>query len=499
MSVRRTTLLGLLAALALPAAADKLDKDSKKWLEEVAPIVLPEEKQTYGELKDRAERAEFEKIFWARRDTNLETPENEYKTSTFDPRRAEADKRFKVAGKYGAQTDCGRLFVLFGEPDEVKKEPSDNPVPRPPETWTYRDRPGMTFKGGETKVSLDGECKLANPNAARELDRVAGNLVVNPNLAYKVVAGKITRLADLLPKPSPAQTLLKTPREDFPVAAQQAFVRAADGSTVILGLVKADAAALTVADEGGAKVAHVTVAAQVVDAEGRPKAFDERAVVAPVGADGSVVAGYRMFVKPGSYTLKFGLVDDKSGKGSLGSEAREVPALAGGELTGGTLLVLSDIEEETEKGPDGQCRDKASGQFATCGEVRDSKGRPARKLGDPQDPLGAFELGKSRLVPRFGNAFTTSESPIFFYTGSDGAVDAATGKPSVTVGLSLSKGPKMVAKAPEADFTESVIAGSVGPVPLEKYEPGTYTAKVKFHDNVSKKDVVVEANVEIRK
>lgn len=467
MSVRRTTLFGLLAALALPAAADKLDKESKKWLEDVAPIVLPEEKQTYGELKDRAERAEFEKIFWARRDTNLETPENEYKTSTFDPRRAEADKRFKVAGKYGAQTDCGRLFVLFGEPDEVKKEPSDNPVPRPPETWTYRDRPGMTFKGGETKVSLDGECKLANPNAARELDRVAGNLVVNPNLAYKVVAGKITRLADLLPKPSPAQTLLKTPREDFPVAAQQAFVRAADGSTVILGLVKADAAALTVADEGGAKVAHVTVAAQIVDAEGRSKAFDERTVVAPVGADGSVVAGYRMFVKPGSYTVKSGLVDDKSGKGALASESREVPALAGGELTAGTLLVLADIQDEA--------------------------------VADPKHPLDAFLLGKSRLVPRFGNAFTTSESPIFFYTGSDGAVDPATGKPSVTVGLSLSKGPKMVAKAPEADFTESVIAGSVGPVPLEKYEPGTYTAKVKFHDNVSKKDVVVEANVEIKK
>ncbi len=132
MSVRRTTLLGLLAALALPAAADKLDKESKKWLEEVAPIILPEEKQTYGELKDRGERTEFEKIFWARRDPDLETPENEYKTGTFDPRRADADKRFRVAGKYGAQTDCGRLFVLFGEPDEVKKEVSDVATSRPP-------------------------------------------------------------------------------------------------------------------------------------------------------------------------------------------------------------------------------------------------------------------------------------------------------------------------------------------------------------------------------
>lgn len=467
MSVRRTTLLGLLAALALPAAADKLDKESKKWLEEVAPIILPEEKQTYGELKDRGERTEFEKIFWARRDPDLETPENEYKTSTFDPRRADADKRFRVAGKYGAQTDCGRLFVLFGEPDEVKKEVSDVATSRPPETWTYKDKPNMTFVGGQTKVSLDGECRLANPNAARELDRIAGVLVVNPNLAYKVVAGRITKLADLLPKPSPAQTLLKTPRQDFPVAGQQAFVRAGDGSTVVLGLVKADASGLTVADEGGAKVAHVTVVAQAVDAEGRSKAFDERVVVAPVGADGSIVAGYRMFVKPGSHTLKFGLVDEKSGKGALQSEAREIPALAGGELAVGTLLVLADIQDNA--------------------------------VADPKHPLDAFLLGKSRLVPRFGNVFSPSESVLFFYTGSDGAVDPATGKPSVTVGLSLAKGPKMVAKAPESEFTESMVAGSVGPVPLEKYEPGTYTAKVKFHDNVSKKDVVVEAAVEIKK
>lgn len=467
MSVRRTTLLGLLAALALPAAAAKLDKDSKKWLEEVSPIILPEEKQTYTDLADRGERAEFEKIFWARRDPNLETPENEYRTATFDPRRAEADKRYKVAGRLGSQTDCGRLFVLFGEPDEVKKDVSDNPSSRMPETWTFRDRPPMTFVGGQTKIALDGECKLANPNASRELDRIAGNLVVNPNLAYKVVGGKLTKLADLLPKPSLAQTLLKAPRQDFPVAGQQGFVRAADGSTVVLGLVKADAAQLTLVDEGGSKVAHVTVTAQAVDAEGRSKAFDERAVVAPVGADGSVVAGYRMFVKPGSYTIKSGLVDEKSGKGALQSEPREVPNLAADELSGGTLLVLSDIQDDA--------------------------------VADPKHPLDAFLIGKTRLVPRFGNTFAPSESVIFFYTGSHGAVDPATGKANVTAGLSLAKGLKVVAKAPDTEYTENVFWGSVGPVPLDKYEPGTYTAKVKLHDHVAKKDVTVEANIEIKK
>ena len=149
MSVRRTTLLGLLAALALPAAADKLDKESKKWLEEVAPIILPEEKQTYGELKDRGERTEFEKIFWARRDPDLETPVNEYRTGEFDKRRAEADEKFKVGGK-GSQTDCGRIYILLGPPEEVKQREGSGV--RKPETWSYNQ--------GKAKIDLDETCRI---------------------------------------------------------------------------------------------------------------------------------------------------------------------------------------------------------------------------------------------------------------------------------------------------------------------------------------------------
>lgn len=512
MSVRRTTLLGLLAALALPAAADKLDKESKKWLEEVAPIILPEEKQTYSDLKDRAERAEFEKIFWARRDTNLETPENEYKTSTFDPRRAEADKRFKVAGRYGAQTDCGRLFVLFGEPAEVKKEPSDNPTPRPPETWTYR---GGTFRGGEVKIAVDGECKLINPSAGRELDRFAGGLIVNPTLAYKVQAGKVTKLADLLQAlKSPGQALLDNPRQDFEIEGQVAFVPAAEGSTVLLGLVRADGSNFPTVEEEGLRMAQVTVVSQIVDPQGR-RSTDERKVLAPIGADGKIVVGYRMFAKPsdavdvkvaadqstpepGDYrvvaklqphTLKFGLLDEKSKKGSAKTQPCEVPNLATGELAIGSVLVLSRIEDDS---PD-QCRDKQTGQFLPKIQCF------VRKLDDPQDPLGAFVLGKNRMVPRFGNIFSPNEEVTFFYMGAGGSADPSTGASSVTTGLTLSKGAKVVAKAPDSESAGAVIVGSVGPVPLEKYEVGTYTAKAKVRDNLSKKEVVAEVTFEIKK
>lgn len=469
MSVCRTWLVVLagLVAVAPPARADKLDKESKKWLDDVRAIVLPEEVVTYGQLKDRAERVEFEKIFWARRDPDLGTPENEYQAD-FLSKRAAADARFKVAGRVGSSTDCGRLLILFGEPDEVKKDDSgENRGPRSPETWTYKSRAGMNFAGGQALIALDADCKFGAAGVAAQLDRVAGTLILNPNLSYKVQAGKLTPLADLLPKPSPAQTLLKTPRQDFPLAGQSGYLKSAEGFSVLLGLARADSANLSVLDEGGKRVAAVTVVAQVLAADGHAVAFDQRTVVAPVAADNTVVVAYRIFLKAGKYTLRYGLVDDKTGKGSANSEAIDVPDLNKGELSVASVWVLADIVDH-----------------------------PAEP--DAKDPMGAFVLGKSLMLPRFGNAFSKTETPMFFYNVSDGAADPTTTKPSVTVGLTLAKGTKTLAKAPDQDFDMPYVASAVGPVPLDKYEPGFYTAKLKVRDNVTKKELIVEQGFEIK-
>jgi len=52
----------------------KMDKGTdKKWLDEVRPILLPDEDKTYKGLKEKGDRLEFQKIFWARRDPDLAT------------------------------------------------------------------------------------------------------------------------------------------------------------------------------------------------------------------------------------------------------------------------------------------------------------------------------------------------------------------------------------------------------------------------------------------
>ena len=43
---------------------------------------------------------------------------------------ADVDTRFRVAGKPGSATDCGRVYILLGAPDDVKRESGAAAGPR---------------------------------------------------------------------------------------------------------------------------------------------------------------------------------------------------------------------------------------------------------------------------------------------------------------------------------------------------------------------------------
>jgi hypothetical protein len=288
----------------------------------------------------------------------------------------------------------------------------------------------------------------------------------------------LVKLADQLPKPTAAQALLKTPRQDFPLSTQATFMKMSDGGSALLGLVHGDAAGLTVADAGGKKTTKVVVAAHAINEEGKVAAFAETPAVAEVGADGAFVASYRMQLKPGKYTLEAGALDEKNGKGSLAKTTIEVPSFNDGELSG-TLMILRNLEE-----------------------------LPETAKPDPQNPYSAFELPHgctagsgsciTRLVPVFGQAISKKEEPSFFYQYYDAAVDPATGKASLSAVFSLLKeGKTPVAKAPEQSFEGPVGGNVVGPVPLTKYEPGKYVVQLKITDKVAKKDRMLEVPFDI--
>jgi len=454
----------LLALLASNALAD-LDKNAKKWVDEVRPIILPEEEKSYKGLKNNADAAEFQKIFWARRDPNLDTPENEYQAE-YQKLVAEVDTKFKVAGRAGSQTDCGRLYILLGAPDAVKKETTSEVSFRSPEIWTYKDRPTMTFKGGSIDIPVDGTCMLPQGNRfGEQLNRLAEFKVVQTNLSYKFdPKGALVKLVDLLPKPTPVQALLKEPRKDFELTAKPIMeIRSQDGASVfVAGLIQGDASGLTVSDVGGKKMAKVVVSVHSSDKEGRVLKSMDREVTAEV-IDNKFVSGFGMPLRPGEHTMKVGAIDPKSSKGAVAQMTFKTQDY-GVELTVSPVMVLVDIQEGTTPAKD--------------------------------DPLFDFTFGATKFVPRYGNVFKKSES-VTLLAAIYGAQKDETGKISVVGGFQIIKDGKTLAKAPDQTYDVEPATPSAGPVPLGGYAPGKYIAQLRLRDNATKKDYVKETEFEV--
>ena len=473
MSARRSTFASVLALFLLPAPAvraDKLDKESKKWLEEeVAPIILPEEEKVFRDLKDKSDREEFQRIFWVRRDPDLDTPQNEFQAE-YQKVKAEADSRYRAGGRIGSTTDCGRVFILLGEPNEVKKL-TDAAItgPRMPEAWTYRDRPGITFAGGQIQITFDSDCQL--PQGGRmgdQLARIAEARIIHPNLDYRRGSdGKLTKLVDLLPKPTPAQALLKEPRQEFPIESQpQLLIRGKGGATYLGGLLRGDAASLSVQDEGGRKRVPLAVVAQAVDENGKVAASTEQQTVADVGADGSFLASYSLTLRPGKYTIKVGVLEGRGQKGAVASAPVEVPSFGSGTMAVSDIIVVADVKEQATS--------------------------------DPSDPLAAFFLGQTQLVPRFGNVFAKEDSIQLLALIYDAQTDPATGKASTAARFTILKDGRTLTNSEEQVYDTPSAAPAVGPVPLQGFPPGKYVAQLKVTDKVAQKEVTKEAGFDVK-
>ena len=135
---------------AIPSQAQQkkepLSEAARLWVEEVVPyIITPREKDVFLSLPTEADRGQFIETFWAKRDPNPKTPENEFKLEYYR-RIALANKFFGVGGIPGWRTDRGRFYILLGPPKEIERDlsPSNSALTMsqgPKETWQYWDLP----------------------------------------------------------------------------------------------------------------------------------------------------------------------------------------------------------------------------------------------------------------------------------------------------------------------------------------------------------------------
>ncbi len=146
----------------------------KKWLEEdVVYIISEEERRVFKDLKNDEERENFIEQFWARRNPDPRSAENAFKEEHYR-RIAYANERF-TSGIPGWKTDRGRIYIMYGPPDQKEEHPTGGAYNRPfnegggttttyPfEKWWYRHIDGV---GDDIEIefvdrSFTGEYRMA--------------------------------------------------------------------------------------------------------------------------------------------------------------------------------------------------------------------------------------------------------------------------------------------------------------------------------------------------
>src|SRR6266404_4815709 len=166
----------------------ELKKAYKDWLDkDVTYIITDEERKAFKKLETDEERERFIEEFWRRRDPDPDTDENEYREEYYE-RIAYANEHF-ASGIPGWKTDRGRIYIMWGKPDETETHPMGGNYERPSyegggstttypfETWFYRYLAGV---GSGIEIEFvdptgSGEYRIArNPDEKDALLHVPG-------------------------------------------------------------------------------------------------------------------------------------------------------------------------------------------------------------------------------------------------------------------------------------------------------------------------------------
>ena len=122
--------------------------DPRTALEVLRYVATDSEAREMDRLRTPEERTTFWEEFWKRRDPSPDTPTNEARDEFY--KRVQYANQHFGAGTPGWRTDMGHVYIRFGQPDEVVRNPFRFEGP-PEEIWYYyRER--LTF----FYVDLDG-------------------------------------------------------------------------------------------------------------------------------------------------------------------------------------------------------------------------------------------------------------------------------------------------------------------------------------------------------
>lgn len=112
-------------------SADELADEFRK----AQYVATDQEIKTFSQITSADGRREFLARFWSEVEPGR-LGKNPIQRSEYLARVKVADQRYRVMGREGWRTDRGRVFILYGEQDEIERNPSSQEL-KPYEVWRY--------------------------------------------------------------------------------------------------------------------------------------------------------------------------------------------------------------------------------------------------------------------------------------------------------------------------------------------------------------------------
>lgn len=459
------------SSTAKPLSPKELKKRQKQlykelgiqdWLEnEVPDIITPDERRAYLELSTNEEREQFRELFWQRRNPDPESPINTAKEEHYR-RLAYADEHFS-SGIPGRKTDRGRIYIIWGPPDEIEAHPTGGMYERPLEQgggesnavpwekWRYRHLDGIgenieiefvdPTNSGEYHITMD-PCEkdaLAHvPGAGLSLSEILGrgskaDRFTNSNgTTCPVPLGGISASNNEFDMQSRYFAVQRPPRhfreleekvnsrivaDQLPFQYRADFLRATSNTVLVPITVQLRNRDLDFQSKQGLYSAVLNLFGRITDPGGRviqtfedviSRDFPESLLQSSLEL--SSIYQKSVPLRSGLYRLDLVIKDTQNGKiGTLGAALR-VPRFEEGKLDASSLILADQIEPVT------------STQFG----------------------VGQFVLGTYKVRPRMSQEFSPSDSLGIYLQLYNLKLDEASHKTKVSVAYRITKDQKEV-------------------------------------------------------
>jgi len=503
------------------ALKQELSKPYKKWLDEdVIYIITDEERAAFKQLSNDEERDNFIEAFWQRRDPTPDTEENEYKEEHYQ-RIAYANEHF-AAGVPGWRTDRGRIYIVFGKPDEIESHPSGGTYERPMdegggetstfpfEDWRYRYIEGIgqevivefvdTCMCGEYHMTMDRSEKdalLMTPNAGLTMWEQMGMA----NKSQRFSGGGMERLG-LGPQSSMLQTkefdrldqfakLQMAPKVKFtdleeavkskvilnpmPFDVKVDYVKVTSDTVLVPIVIQMKNRDITFVNKDGIQRGTVNIFARLSTLTGKiVQTFEDTvqvdvpAELLPKTAENASVYPKALPLRPGLYKLNIAVKDVNGDRKGVWSRSIRVPEYSDDKLSTSSLIV-ADLMEPV----------------------------PTKAIGSGNFVIGTTKV-RPRVPPADGKPATfkrdKDQNLNFWMQVYNLGVDEKTHKPSATFEYDVTNVATNKSVVQKTESTETM--GNIGDqVTLQKsikavnLQPGVYKMQIKVNDNISKQTV----------